>query len=350
MNILIVNPFGIGDVLFTTPVIRALAGKGHSVYFWSTERTADILRHNPAIKGILPLSRGDLKKISAWKGAKALIGLMMRLRKGSFDAALDFSLDYRYGLLLRMAGIKKRVGFDYKGRGRFLTDAVKIDGFSGRHMAAHYADILRFIDKPLKAEGKMELFVGDEDDKWADRFLRENGAAGSDVLIGITPGGGASWGKDASRKHWPKENFAVVADKLVSEGGRRVVIFGSESESALCAAVAGKMKCRPINTGGKLSLGRFAALLRRCRLLITNDGGPLHMASALGVKTVSVFGPVDEKIYGPYPVSANHSVITGDAACRPCYKNFKYPVCKETVCLNSVGADAVLEAARGLLR
>lgn len=352
MKILLVNPFGIGDVLFTTPVIKSLAEKGHSVYFWSNERTADILKYNPAIKDILPFSRGDLKKVfgvSAAKGVKKIFNMIKWLRKERFDASLDFSMDYRYSFLLWLSGVKKRAGFDYNGRGRFLTDAIKMCGFSDKHMIRHYNELLKFIDDSLEQGSKMELFVGSEEDKWAEQFLKENGVAASDVLAAIAPGGGASWGKDAFRKHWPKEKFAYVADKLNSEYGYKIMIFGSEKESGLCESVAGKMENTPINTCGKLSLGRFAALLKRCKLLIANDGGPLHMAAALGVKTISVFGPVDEKVYGPHPLSRDHIVITGTVDCRPCYRSFKYPLCKNIVCLDSIDPSQVLDAVRKIL-
>lgn len=364
---LIVNPFGIGDVLFTTPVIKSLARKGHSVYFWSNERTAEILRHNPAVKGILPLSRGDLKKafsVSIKQGMREFFAMVKWIKNGRFDMALDFSMDYRYSLMLWLFGVKKRIGFDYKGRGRFLTEAIKIDGFIGKYMAEHYAELLRAADtldsakpedgaapsasngdRPLETVGKMELFVGEDDDKWADGFLKENGIGENDVLAGVAPGGGASWGSDSFRKHWPKENFAAVADKLISERGYKVVMFGGENESMLCESVAGKMKYVPVNTGGRLSLGQFAALLKKCKLLITNDGGPLHMAAALGLKTISIFGPVDEKVYGPYPPSPDHIVITGAVDCRPCYKNFRYPLCENIICLDSIDPVRVLEAA-----
>lgn len=352
MRILIVNPFGIGDVLFTTPIVRTLAENGHAVYFWSNERAADILRHNAAIKDIFPLSRGDLKKVfkaSAGKGLKSFLMMVKWIRAGKFDAALDFSLDYRYSLILRLLGVKRRVGFDYKGRGCFLTDTIKIEDFAGKYMAEHYAELLKIVDKSLKSNGRMELFIGKEDNEWAENFLKENKITESDILAGIVPGGGASWGCDAFRKHWPKENFALVADELISKHGCKVIIFGSEKESLLCEAVLDKMKHSPINTGGKLSLGQFAALLKKCKLLVTNDGGPLHMAAAFGVKTVSIFGPVDEKVYGPYPPARDHIVIAGTADCRPCYKNFRYPLCKNMVCLDSINPSDVLDAVRKVL-
>jgi ADP-heptose:LPS heptosyltransferase len=110
------------------------------------------------------------------------------------------------------------------------------------------------------------------------------------------------------------------------------------------------LKNKAIMSCGKTNLRNFLGLINRCRLIITNDGGPLHMAVGMGVNTVSIFGPVDEKIYGPYPSSSNHVVISKtDMKCRPCYKKFKHNVCRERPCLNSIGHEEVLQAVKCLL-
>ena len=352
MKILFVNPFGIGDILFTTPLIKSLKDGGSLIYYWCNERVVDILKYNKAIEDIFPLSRGDLKrifKVSHREAARKAIDLIRKIKKEKFDIALDFSLDYRYSLLLRLLGVKKIFGFDYKGRGRFLTDKVRIDGFDERHMVDYYATLLKFIDKKLQVHNEIELFIGNSEKEWADELLRRNDINESDVLIGIAPGGGASWGESAFRKHWPKEKFTHVACELTAKDRYKVILFGSENEYDICNFISDRMQKNIVNLCNKTSLSQFAALLKRCRLLITNDGGPLHMASALGVKTVSVFGPVDEKVYGPYPLSENHMIVTGGVKCRPCYKSFRYPLCQNRICLDSIEPSKVLEAVRSNL-
>ena len=352
MKILFVNPFGIGDVLFTTPLMKPLRERGDAISYWCNERVVDILAHNKAIKRVYPLSRGDLKRYfrsSPVTAAKKLLGLAGDIRRERFDIALDFSLDYRYSLFLRLLGLKRVIGFDYKGRGRFLTDKIGIDGFDGRHMVEHYGQLLRFIDSGIKVQGKMELYAGADDEKWRDGFLGRRGIKDDDVLVGMAPGGGLSWGDSAFRKQWPKENFAYIGDELIRAGNYKIVIFGSEEESDICDYIDSRIKKNVINLCGRTGLGRFAAVLKRCRLLITNDGGPLHMASALGVRTVSIFGPVDEKVYGPYPPSDKHGTVAGDAECRPCYKNFRYEKCADRKCLDNIEPVKVLEAVRSKL-
>lgn len=353
MKILFVNPFGIGDILFTTSLIKPLKEKGNLIYYWCNERVVDILKYNKDIEAIFALSRGDFKRIfkaSVSEAAKKAFDLVGRIKKEGLDIVLDFSLDSRYSLLLRLLGIKRIAGFDYKGRGRFLTDKIRIDGFEGRHMVDQYTMLLKFIDKEIEVNGGMELVVGESEREWADALLRGTGINDRDILVGIAPGGGTSWGESAFRKHWPRERFAYVAEELTIADGYKVILFGSEKEMDICNFITDRAKSNLINLCGKADLAQFAALLRRCQLLITNDGGPLHMASALGLKTVSIFGPVDEKVYGPYPFSNEHIVIKNDVRCRPCYKNFRYSLCNNRICLDSIEPLAVLEAARSKLR
>ena len=106
-----------------------------------------------------------------------------------------------------------------------------------------------------------------------------------------------------------------------------------------------------IDMTGRLSLEEFAAMIRELKLLICNDGGPLHMAVALGANTVSVFGPVDEKIYGPYPASVKHVVVSRtDVPCRPCYRKFKYADCDKRECLEKISVNDVLAAVEKVLK
>ena len=138
----------------------------------------------------------------------------------------------------------------------------------------------------------------------------------TDYVIGIFPGAGGSWGKDASTKHWPALKFAQVANKLMEQFGAKVLILGDASERAIAEVIVHAMVHKPIDLVGKTGLEILPAVIKNCNLLITNDGGPMHMAVALGVKSVSVFGPVSEIVYGPYPESKDHLVLKWNLECR----------------------------------
>ncbi|MBM3245245.1 MAG: glycosyltransferase family 9 protein, partial [Candidatus Omnitrophica bacterium] len=105
-----------------------------------------------------------------------------------------------------------------------------------------------------------------------------------------------------------------------------------------------------IDIVGETDLSQLIGVINNCRILITNDGGPLHIAVAAGIKSVSIFGPVDENVYGPYPASSKHIVIKNTVACRPCYRNFKFSICQiDRKCLDAITVDEVFDATRRLM-
>jgi ADP-heptose:LPS heptosyltransferase len=139
-----------------------------------------------------------------------------------------------------------------------------------------------------------------------------------------------------------------VADELAGMYRLAPVIVGSRQESDICEEVRRSMTHKAI-VFTELSLGACAALFKRAKLVVCNDGGPLHIAVSQGVKTISVFGPVDENVYGPFPPSGDHIVLKSKISCRPCYVNFRYTRCGHRSCLTAITAQEVLEAAKTLL-
>ena len=353
-KILIVNPFGIGDVLFSTPLISLLKEEipDSSVSYWCNERTRPILANNQHIDKIFPLARGDLKKIfavSRIKGIKALFSLTRQLKAEKFDLAFDLSLDHRYSLLLKMLGIKRRIGFDYKGRGKFLTDKIKIEGYAGKHMADHYLSLIKFLNIEPKTTG-LGLYPIDEQVAKAKTNLSSLGISEKDLLIGIAAGAGASWGKDAQLKRWPAVKFAQLADKIMDNLEAKVLLLGNEEEEDIADTMLRNMRNKPLDLTGKTTLEELIALMSLLNIVIANDGGMLHMAVAVGTKTVSIFGPVDEAVYGPYPPSPDHIVIKNSgASCRPCYRNFRMPPCeKNRDCLANLTVEDVYSGVKKL--
>jgi ADP-heptose:LPS heptosyltransferase len=138
---------------------------------------------------------------------------------------------------------------------------------------------------------------------------------------------------------------------MVERYGAQLLLFGEASDAQICRTVARLMKSPAIDVSGHTTLGQFVSLLARLELVICNDGGPLHLAVSQGVATVSVFGPVDPQVYGPYPPSTHHVVIYHKGLpCRPCYHQFKLPPCPyERACLTTLGSEEVIEACGRLL-
>ncbi len=339
-KILLINPFGIGDVLFTTAVARCIkeAMPEASIGYWCNERVEEVLRYNPRIDRVFAVSRGDIKrrwKESSKKGMTTLFGLISGLRSAHFDISLDFSLEHRYSLISNLIGIRERIGFDYKGRGCFLTRKVAFTGYRDKHVIEHYLDLLGFLG--IKGvEPRTELFLPDEARQQAAALV----ALARKPLIGIAAGGGLSWGRDAHFKHWPAEKFAMLASWLIEENQASVVLLGDAAEKEIAGVILENLRHRCIDLTGATTLAQLCAVIARLDVLIANDGGPLHIAVAQGVPTVSFFGPVDEKVYGPYPASERHRVIAHSVACRPCYRDFRFPGCAyENRCLRGITVE-----------
>ena len=346
MRILIVNPFGIGDVLFSTPLISNLKVAYSESYigYICNIRAKDVLLGNPQIDEIFVFEKDEYRAL--WKEAKLkcikrLISFLMAVKKAKFNVVIDLSLGHQYSFFLWFIGVKKRVGYNYRNRGRFLTDKIDIVGYEDKPVADYYLDLLKFLGiKPKRFN--LTMIVSAKDKTWADEFCKNNGLKEGNLVVGIIPAGGASWGKDFSYRHWPWENYARLADKLIRELNVKVIIFGSSSEENICHQMQGAMKEASINACGKTTLKQFAALLAKCRLAICNDGGPLHAVVSQNVLTVSIFGPVDENVYGPYPPGKKHIVVTKNIDCRPCYKKFRLPACqRKRLCIKGISVEEV---------
>jgi len=355
-RILIINPLGIGDVIFSTPLITILKNfypESYIGYICNT-RASELVSANLGIDKVFVYEKDEYR--DAWKRSKPgclkkLWGFLETLKKEKFDISIDFTLGYQYSMFLMLAGIKKRIGFNYRSRGRFLTSRIDLANFDDKHVVEYYLDML----KPLGIEPERDIvtrvYVSDSDSEWADKEFDLRSIASKDAVIGIVCGGGASWGVDAKYKRWDKNKFAALADKLIDTHGVKVIFLGDDKESALVKDVRKMMKGPSVDLSGATTVGQMAAIMRKCRAVITNDGGPLHIAVGLGVNTVSRVGPGDEKTYGPYPKSDRHIVISrSDIKCRPCYKKFKYNKCENRVCLDSITVAQVYEAAENALK
>ncbi len=350
-NILIINTFGIGDVLFTTPLIANLkqAMPQCQIGFIANARTAEIMRHHQDISDVFVYERDEFKeayrrsKIGFWRKA---VQFIEDIRGKKYDCVIDLSLNSQSGLFMSLAGIPERVGFDFKGRGRFLTQKIPLKGFSGKHVVEHYLDLLKFLG--IEPEPKPMVFPLTEDERrWAKDFFQEHRIQGQ-TAFAFVPGGGASWGGEADLKRWPAAYFAELAHKFVEKFKAQIILVGSVAEQELAQGIEERLQGKVFNITGQTTLGQSAALFAQCRCVVTNDGGPLHMAVAAGAQTLSIFGPVDQRVYGPYPVNGQ-VVATSSIFCRPCYRRSRVASCEHRHCLKQLSVQQVLQFAEQIV-
>ncbi|MDE2028298.1 MAG: glycosyltransferase family 9 protein [Candidatus Omnitrophica bacterium] len=351
-KILIINPYGIGDVLFTTPVIRnlRLAFPKAAIGYLANARTASFLKADGDITRVFVYERDEFVQAyrqNPLKFARKWFELFQTIKQEAFDLALDFSMNSTFGFLTAACGIKERVGFDYKKRGRFLTDRLPFEGYQGKHVIEHQLDLLRYLQIPV-ATNRMSLAIPYGDIQWARQWVLQQGIDSSKPLIGVVPGAGASWGKNAGFRRWAGSKYAELLDKIIENFDAAVILMGDSKEEEVCREVL-RLAHFPIHFAvGQSSILRSAALLKSCKAAVLNDGGPLHMAVAVGTRTVSIFGPVDPVVYGPYPPQG-HNVVQGRLACQPCYRRFRLARCEHISCLVELSVEEALRKVQGIL-
>lgn len=341
-RILLINPFGIGDVLFMTPAIRALKESGvERIDLLLGNRTHELFEHHPYVDQIFNWSEAKAKHLK-------FIQLSWRLRRNGYDAVFDFSLGNQYAFwALLLWGISKRIGFDFKNRGAFLTHKVDLpEGYKSKPMIEYYKDLARlFSINGMSCTP--ELFLSSEDRNKAAEVLNRLGILGSS-FIAVVPGGGKSWGKDARLKRWPVDFFAQLVRTMRHRYGsffNSVLVLGGRDERFLGKQFLERLRDMHVyNLSGAFPIRVTAALVERASLLVANDGGLVHVGRAMNTPLIAFYGPVDPVVYGPYPPDPLAQPVTNTGpACRPCYQYMRYNAdCMRVECLNELTPDFVL--------
>ena len=351
-KILIMNPFGIGDVLFTSPVIQNLRLAYPQVFigYLANRRNADFLKINPGINKVFVYERDEFVKVyrsNPLKFVHKWLELCQDISQEGFDLCLDYSLNSTLGFWVSRCGIKKRVGFDYRKRGMFLTDKLPFMGYDQKHIIEYDLDLLRYLHIPVRTN-QMSLEVPQADQAWARQWIRDNNIDTARPLVAVLAGGGQSWGKHAPYRRWAVNKYADLLDKIIENYDAAVILLGDAKEEGLCRELVAQAHSPVYSLVAKTTLSQMAAIFKECRLAIVNDAGPLHVAVASGARTVSIFGPVDPGIYGPYPPD-RHVVVQKSLPCQPCYRRFRMTDCSHVSCLVELSVDEVYRKVQSIL-
>ncbi len=350
-RILIVQPYGIGDLLFITPVLRALRliPTVEVVDLLLGSRTAEVVQANPHINEIFVIDKDRYHRQSWKENWRDQFALGQRLRRKHYDLMLDYSLRGENAFWGEFfLGIPDRAGFDYKNRGFFHNIKLEIpEGFLGRHVVDFCCDLAEKAGV-LVEDRFLEYYFDPQEKNIAQKKLQGTLAKIPQKYAVISPGGGESWGKDASRKRWPVHSFAELVEKMAELlGFQGIVIVGSTGEKELAEELRSRVSVPAVNLAGELSLAESALVIQKAALFIGNDGGLVHLANSLHVPVIAFYGPVDPVVYGPYPASPKTCAIYHkELDCRPCYYKFRYDhTCKTLACLH----ELTVEDAMGIL-
>lgn len=352
----------LGDAVMTTPALARLREKfpGSHIALLTPEKLKELWQHHPVVNEIISFSHGE-----------SVVTVAKKLRAGNFETALILPNSPRSAMEVFMAGIPKRIGYARPWRNFFLTriiapraDAVKmrkrtineINQLIAREPeiknqktpipdAAHQMhEYLRLVaamgadPEPLPPK----LFVAPaEVEAVAKKFGLDRGLG---PIFGLNPG--AAYGP---AKRWPAERFIAAAKGIQQQSKCSWILFGGKDDAAFTYQIHSALRGdgpAVYNLAGKTSLRELMALLNLCRVFLTNDSGPMHVAAALGVPVVALFGSTSPELTGPVSSGdLGHHILTSDAPCSPCFLR-ECPI--DFRCMNGIEVNRVVEAVISL--
>jgi heptosyltransferase-2 len=311
---LVIRLSSLGDVVLTLPAldfIRRQAPEAR-VTFLTKPAYAGLVQGHPGIEQLWTMdTRG------AHQGIRGSFNMARRIRAERFDAVLDLHANARARFFCLLSGAKsvhvKNYAMNRRLRAWFPGMTLPMPPDVSRRAVEAAATLLGVAPPPSESlVGRLSLDAKAKD--WAELFLRRAGVKPGQKLVAIAPG--AAW----ATKRWSAGYFAQTLGLLADGDKRRFVLVGAESDAALCGeilAYARKGADQALIAAGLTDAAQLAALIARCDVLLTNDSGPMHVASALGVPVVALFGPTVEA-FGFFPRGARDKVFQLDLDCRPC--------------------------------
>ncbi len=364
-RILVVHPNWVGDVLLTFPFLAALRESypEAEITCWVVPRCVELLQGQPFIDDLLVYDqRGNRGIFSKWK-------FVTQLRQKRFDTAFLLHRSMTRLLLCVLAGIPKRIGYAHWKQRWLLTDPlwpnrsrhwgqvlifdklVKYQDLTpkpapahqewlqhGKHKVEYFLDLARFAGIKIHRPW-YQFHLVEEKRKWAQEELEAMGLKDR-LFVVVQPG--ANW----ELKRWPTENFSKLLDYFSNEQ-IPVIVTGSKTDESLITQVVRRDRRGVWSFYGKNGLEELAALFKQAALVVTNDTGPMHLASAVGTPVVTLFGPTQPHLTGPYgkgPVR----ILRKEVGCNedPCYNLG----CKENVCMRAISVEEVWRACCELLQ
>jgi heptosyltransferase-2 len=301
-KILILQTAFIGDVILATPLAEAAQRMfpASRIDFMLIPAAANLLEKNPfAHRVVIFDKRGQQRGLLAlWKTAA-------KLKQEHYDLALVPHRSLRSALLVWLAKIPQRIGFDCSAGAWLFTKRVP---YCQKHEVERNLDLLRALNGAVPTPSP-QINWDEADEKIVNSFCGDN--IKGKWFCALAPG--SVW----ATKRWPADRFAELARRLIAETAAMIYLIGGQNDAELCDRLAREIGEACINTAGKLTLRQSAALLDRCQILVSNDSAPTHLGIATRCKVITIFGPT-VPAFGFAPFGDGHVVIEKNLPCRPC--------------------------------
>jgi heptosyltransferase-2 len=337
-NIIVRMPNWLGDLVMATPVLADLRT------LWPTARitamcqsnVAPLLKFDPNINEVF-----SYKRPSGWISHQQHWDIIDDLRRGEYDLGLLLTNSFSSAWWFWRGHVKNRIGFAGNVRSFMLNQAVPLPAnIDVQHQVVTYKELLVPLGKEISTTAP-KLYVTDDEQAAVAALLALHGAiVGKHVIVGINPG--AAFG---TAKCWLPERFHEVTQHLLKNPLVYVVYFGDPAGAPLVHEICKDLPERVINLAGKTSLRELLALIRSCSILLTNDSGPMHIASALNVPLLALFGSTSDVRTGPY--GSHSKVIHKHVECSPCLKR----VCPiDFRCMKRIAVEEVYRELQEMLK
>lgn len=322
IKILIIQLRRLGDILLTTPVIKVLRKTfpQAQIDFLIEKPFFEIISGNPYLNNILILEKGFLNQLN----------LIKKIRKEKYDFLFDFLGNPRTAWITFFSKAVKKVGFDFRGRKFAYNIRVERDN-RPKYIVDFKLDALRAVGIDIGNEREpLSMFVPSGAQTFADNFFANNNLDKKKPVIGISP---------TSRKQtriWPGKYFAQLADKLIQQYNAKIIFLWGPGEEKKIGEIVSLMKNKPVIIP-RVDIKQLAALIGKCNLLISNDNGPKHIAVAMDVPTITIYGPTQSECWNPS--ERMHQALKSDIACIGCNRN----ECSSMECMEKVTPKKIEE-------
>ncbi len=309
-NIIIRMPNWVGDIVMATPILEDVRNRypDASITAMCKFPLCELLYQNPFIDELF-----CFEKVPSWLRRIQDRGLIQKLRMGKYDLGILLTNSMSSAWWFMQGKVKTRLGFKNGGRSFLLTHPISFPKKRDeQHLTLTYKALLAPLGI-LKSQTTPKLFVEKQEVDNARAILKTFDVSKENMIIGVNPG--ASYG---SSKCWPKERFIEMTTQLLEKHeSARVVFFGDSSQLDLIKEITDSFDHRVINLSGKTSLRELMALISICNVFVSNDSGPMHIADALQIPLVALFGSTSAILTGP---SISRSVVQKKVSCSPCFK------------------------------
>jgi len=315
-KILVRAPNWIGDAVMTLPGLESLGEFYQDKYNDKYERVELTVLAKPWVVPVYENNAAVNDVIEFESEHATLLGklkLIKLLKARKFDEAVLFQNAIEAAILTRLAGIPERIGYARDGRSFLLTKKIQFKGdIVDKHQVYYYQKIVEDMGGAKKDALMPRITLKESELIWAKKFLEDTVTPDS-PFIGIAPG--ASYGP---AKKWPLENFTALLNKFVEEKNAVPVILGGPGDKEDAGKISDGLSVRHMNLTDRLTLRQSMAVMSLLNVFITNDSGPMHIASAMGVSTVALFGSTSPTHTGP--LNVNTKVIKDEIECSPCFE------------------------------